>query len=76
MAEFVGYLEGHGYLIRLPDPNDGRGRIVKLTPRGRRAADAAFEAFAEIEADWTKRLGERRMKQLIAMLTELVDIER
>jgi DNA-binding MarR family transcriptional regulator len=72
MAEFVSYLEERGYLQRLPDPADGRGRIVKLTPRGRKAAEAASRAFAEIEAGWTGQLGEKRMQQLKAMLAELV----
>jgi DNA-binding MarR family transcriptional regulator len=72
MAEFVSYLEQRGYLQRLPDPADGRGRIVKLTPRGRQAAEAAWQAFAEIEAGWTAKLGARRMQQLKVMLTELV----
>jgi DNA-binding MarR family transcriptional regulator len=72
MAEFVSYLEERGYLQRVPDPADGRGRIVKLTPRGRKAAEAAFQAFAEIEAGWTSNLGEKRMLQLKSMLAELV----
>jgi DNA-binding MarR family transcriptional regulator len=72
MAEFLSYLEERGYLLRVPDPSDGRGRIVKLTPRGRKAADAASQAFAEIEAGWTSILGEKRMEQLKAMLAELV----
>jgi len=72
MAEFVSYLEERGYLQRVPDPADGRGRIVKLTPRGRKAADAAGQAFAEIEAGWTNTLGAKRMHQLKTMLVELV----
>jgi DNA-binding MarR family transcriptional regulator len=75
MAEFVRYLELHGYLTRAPDPTDGRGRIVRLTPSGRAAAAAAGEAFAAIEASWTDKLGEKRMAQLRRMLGELAALE-
>lgn len=73
MAEAVGYLESRGYVERVPSPDDRRGRIVRLTDRGRQAADAAADAFAAIEAGWRTQLGERRMAQLHHMLAELID---
>lgn len=75
MAEAVGYLESRGYVKRIPDPHDRRGRIVTLTERGHRAATAAVDAFAAIEATWRERLGERRMVQFRRMLAELATDE-
>jgi DNA-binding MarR family transcriptional regulator len=72
MAELVRYLEEHGYVHRVPDPHDGRGRIVKLTERGVEAAAAAGQAFADIESAWEHALGDRRMTELRAMLGELM----
>jgi len=37
-------LEARGWVQRLPDPADGRGRSVRLTPGGRRVIDRAIEA--------------------------------
>jgi DNA-binding MarR family transcriptional regulator len=71
MAEFVRYLEGRGYVERVPDPTDGRARLVRLTPRGREAADAAHVVFAEIEARWKRTLGAKRFAELRTMLAEL-----
>jgi DNA-binding MarR family transcriptional regulator len=71
MAEFVSYLQARGYVERVHDPNDRRVRIVKLTDRGRAAADAASAAFAAIEANWTERLGTTQMAQLRQLLTDL-----
>ena len=71
MAELVRYLEGHGYAERVPDPSDGRGRIVKLTPRGREASTVAGRVFTDLEAQWERHLGKGPMAQLRQMLGEL-----
>lgn len=72
MAEFVRYLEGHGYVKRVSDASDRRATIVKPTIRGRDAVAAARKAFAAIEADWTQRLGVQRMAQLRRALHEVL----
>jgi len=71
MAEFVRYLEGRGYVERVPDPDDGRARLVRLTPKGRKAAEAAHVVFDGIEERWKRTLGAQRYKQLKEMLTDL-----
>lgn len=71
MAEFVRYLEQHGYVERVPDPTDGRARLVRLTPLGREAAAAAHVAFDGVESRWKRALGAKRYAQLKEMLAEL-----
>jgi DNA-binding MarR family transcriptional regulator len=73
MAEIVRYLEDHGYAARLPDPGDGRARIVRLTPRGREAAVAA-RVCTDLEAKWEEHLGGRQMTQLRTMVGELAQL--
>ena len=41
------------------------------TPRGREAFGIAVEAIAEMEARWTDRLGEARMRRLRGLLEDL-----
>ena len=55
MGELVAELERRGYLERRQDPSDGRARLVRLTPKGRRMVRRAVQAAAEIEAAWTER---------------------
>jgi DNA-binding MarR family transcriptional regulator len=55
MGELVHTLEQRGYLERGTDPSDGRAKLVRLTPKGRRAVRHAIEEIAQIEAEWLKR---------------------
>lgn len=57
MSELVTGLERLGYLERLPDPDDGRARLIRFTARGRACQRAALAEIAEIEAAWLRRLG-------------------
>lgn len=71
MAELVQYLEQRGYVERVPDPSDRRAKLVRATPRGEQLYAIAREVVAEIEADWTERLGEAKMRRLRKLLEEL-----
>lgn len=71
MGYLVDYLEERGYLERRPDPSDRRAALIRLTERGWDETRAALRIIAEIERDWARRLGKRRMAQLRELLTEL-----
>ena len=71
MAELVLHLERLGYVERVPDPSDRRAKLVRATPRGKQLYAIARDVVAEIEADWTKRLGKAKMRQLRELLEEL-----
>jgi DNA-binding MarR family transcriptional regulator len=71
MAELVTHLERHGYVERLPDPADRRAKLVRSTAKGDELYAIAREFVAELEAEWTERLGERRMRELRAILVDL-----
>lgn len=71
MAELVLHLEKLGYVERVPDPADRRAKLVRATRRGSQLYAIAREVVAEIEADWTRRLGKGKMRQLRELLEEL-----
>ena len=73
MAELVGHLERHGYVERVADPADRRARLVRVTDRGRAVYAIAREVIAELEREWTARLGAGKMRQLRELLEELND---
>jgi DNA-binding MarR family transcriptional regulator len=64
MAELVQHLETHGYLIRVPDPNDRRAKLVLPTERGREVLTLAQELVPELEGRVTKLLGPDRTRAL------------
>jgi DNA-binding MarR family transcriptional regulator len=70
----VDQLEDAGYVRRVPDPSDGRARLVVIAARGERAAAVANAVIAEVEAEWAAHLGARRLSQLRAGLEALREI--
>jgi DNA-binding MarR family transcriptional regulator len=71
MAELVAHLERLGYVERVPDPSDRRAKLVRATSRGKQLYAIAREVVAEIEAEWTRRLGKAKMRRLRELLEEL-----
>lgn len=71
VGEIVSNLEELGYVERIPDPDDKRAKLVRLTPQGEAVQKAARETFAEIEAAWGERIGKRKVADLRATLEEL-----
>src|SRR3954471_23050057 len=67
----VNGLEAAGHVERVPDPSDGRARLIRLTAHGRGLLPVAIAEEARIEADWQAVLGVRRMRALRKALWEL-----
>lgn len=72
MGELVDELVDMGYLIRRPDPNDGRAKLIMLTRRGRDAVAAGLQTIDGIEEQVTEILGERGHHELRRLLSQLL----
>ena len=72
----IRHLERRGYIRLEPDPGDQRARIIRLTDRGWDLIAAIQSTVAEVEAEWSRRLGERRFHTLRRTLADLGDIVR
>ena len=70
-AELVDDLVEKGYLQRLPDPRDGRAKIIAWAQRGEDAHATTLEVFAEIEQELIAVLGEQELDRLKRSLTRL-----
>ena len=55
VGEVVTVLERRGYVVRVPDPADGRAKLVRLTESGSGLVRTAVAVIAEIEAEWLQR---------------------
>ena len=69
----VDKLERAGYVERVPDPSDGRARLVRMTPRAEAALPIARAEEERIEAEWRAQLGDELMDRLRDTLTALRD---
>ncbi len=64
VGEAASDLEQRGYLERVPDPTDGRAKIIRLTERGRLAQALGRCLIDDIEREWAERFGAERVAAL------------
>lgn len=68
LSHAVGRLERDGWVERRPDPNDGRGQLVAITPVGeQRIHDIAPRHIADVRAQLFDHLTDEQVGQLQAI---------
>lgn len=71
MGELVTELESLGYVERTVDARDRRAKLVRFTPKGRRAAKTGVLAVAAQERAWANVIGADRVAELRRTLEEI-----
>jgi DNA-binding MarR family transcriptional regulator len=71
VGEAVDDLQELGYVERVPDPTDGRAKIVRLTAKGAEARATGRSILAEVERRWAAEIGEERVAQMRETLEEI-----
>jgi DNA-binding MarR family transcriptional regulator len=74
MTNRLDQLEQAGLVKRLPDPDDRRGVLVELTPKGLRLHQEAIGVQAEKEAMLAEALTEREKTQLNDLLRRVMRV--
>lgn len=64
MNHLLAFLEDGGYLVRVAAPDDGRGKVLRLTALGRRVTRVTHESATRIERDLATRLGTKHVENL------------
>ena len=72
MTKRLDRLEQAGLVTRLPDPNDRRGTLVRLTTLGRRRIDAALPVHVSNEEQILSTLSPRQRDTLDRLLRKLL----
>ena len=65
-------LERAGLVSRSPDPDDRRGLVITLSPRGREVVDDAVVAGLDAQREVLERLPEPSRRRLSALLRDLL----
>lgn len=73
MAELVNELVDKRYLRRIPDPTDGRAKLIVMADRGDAAHTVTLEAFRTIEAELADAVGDEPLEQVRTTLTEVLE---
>ena len=74
MGEMVDELTRHGYLERVPDPTDGRARLVRLTAPGRAELARAPDTLRMVHDRWQHELRDVTVGQVVEALQTLIRI--
>ncbi len=70
-GEHLANVEALGYIVRVPDPADGRAKLIVPTPRGREALLLGRAIFAELEREWAEAIGGERIAALRETLEQI-----
>lgn len=65
MTELIDQCEALGLVERVPDPADGRARIVRFTPTGLAWLDAFGRAVARAQREMAQEIGKPAMTALL-----------
>jgi DNA-binding MarR family transcriptional regulator len=60
----VDALERMGYVVREPDAQDARRKLIRLTDRGIDCLSRSARIFEQLRAGWAETLGEERLRAL------------
>ncbi len=72
-SQLVVELETMGVLMRVPDPADGRAKLIRFTQEGQRSLMAGLAVLQRIDGELEERIGTRRMRALHSGLLALLD---
>jgi DNA-binding MarR family transcriptional regulator len=73
LSRKVARLEDDGLLERLPDPNDGRGVLVRITKAGRAALRSAARVhIAGVEREFTSQISDEEAATLARVFDRLL----
>lgn len=74
VGQLVQDMEDMGLLERVPDPADGRARLVRLSADGRAAAVQGLGVLADLQAELARELGEDEVRRLVDLLERVLGV--
>ncbi|MBY0567863.1 MAG: MarR family transcriptional regulator [Hyphomonadaceae bacterium] len=71
MTNTLQRLEAAGFITLSPDPEDGRGKIARITRAGRAAREQAIARIAPVLTDLLNAFPAAELKRVLPVLTKL-----
>ncbi|HDC2546552.1 TPA: MarR family transcriptional regulator [Salmonella enterica] len=76
LSNRINRLEEKKYIVRIPDPSDRRGVIVRITPEGRKLTLEAVVTHVAIEETLIQELDIEDREQLAGLLKKLIKSQK
>ncbi|EAY7431787.1 MarR family transcriptional regulator, partial [Salmonella enterica] len=76
LSNRINRLEEKKYIVRIPDPSDRRGVIVRITPEGRKLTLEAVVTHVAIEEALIQGLDIEDREQLAGLLKKLIKSQK
>ncbi len=70
-SQLVGHVEAAGYLERRPNPDDGRSRVARLTPRGRALIEESVQILLACDREYATHVGASAYQRFTVALAAL-----
>jgi DNA-binding MarR family transcriptional regulator len=70
-SQLVGHVEAAGYLERRKNPDDGRSRVARLTPRGRALVEESVQILLECDREYAAHVGASAYQRFTTALASL-----
>lgn len=74
VSELVEELDEMGVVERIPDPSDGRAKLVVFTKAGKKGILEGLELLRQIESELAAQIGKRKLLTLRSILHELIPL--
>lgn len=71
VSQLITELEEWGVVEQVPDPADGRAKLVRFTPKGEQGLLQGLTVLREVEQELSDKIGKRRMQELHTALLAL-----
>jgi DNA-binding MarR family transcriptional regulator len=71
VSQLITELEQWGVVEQIPDPQDGRAKLVRFTPKGHKGLLQGLSVLRELERELEGKIGKRRMQELHTALLAL-----
>lgn len=74
VGQLINEMEQMGTVERVPDPEDGRARLVRFTEQGQRQMMRGLGVLKEVEEELAQTLGQGQMEALHGLLLRLLPL--
>ena len=68
LSRIINTLEDRGYIIRRPNPNDGRGILIFLTKKGKEKRDISKKTVIEFNKSIIENMNSKKMEHFFEVI--------